>query len=171
MSQRIELRHQNANPLSRSEGIKTAAPPASLSSAMAKQACSKKNLTLGPRFSFRAVYKLKVRSLFDRETDRETAEKRSRPRQKSPHGHHNEMENTSVSEVVLERLASLGLAQIPPGALAILAQKLEGHLRRIASKTITPRATARAVLASAQPSAAATESTTGGRATEPTPNP
>lgn len=81
------------------------------------------------------------------------------------------MENLSVSHIVRERLAALDLAQIPPRALAILAQKLEGHLRRIAAKTITPRAAARAVLASAQVQAAPTESTAGGRATEPAPNP
>ncbi len=81
------------------------------------------------------------------------------------------MEHPSVSYIVRERLTALGLAQIPPRALAILAQKLEEHLRRIAAKTITPRAAARALLASAQVKAAPTGSINGGRATEPAPNP
>lgn len=81
------------------------------------------------------------------------------------------MERASVSHIVRDRLAVLGLAQIPPGALAILIQKLEGQVRNFAAKTITPRAAARAVLASAQVKAAPAGSLKGGRATEPAPIP
>ena len=113
--------------------------------------------------------------LFDAKTDAaldgESAKKAPGTRQKSAHGHCTGMENASVSHIVRERLTALGLAQIPPGALAILIRKLEGQVRNFAAKTITPRAAARAVLASAQVQAAPTESTAGGRATEPAPNP
>lgn len=103
--------------------------------------------------------------------DGKTEKKGGSPRQNPPHGHHNGMENSSISHIVRERLAALNLAQIPPRALAILSRKLEGHLRRIAEKTITPRATARAVLASAQTHETAIGSDFGREATEPTPNP
>jgi hypothetical protein len=75
-------------------------------------------------------------------------------RQKTPHGHYRGMENASVSQIVRERLAALSLNQIPPRAIAILSQKLEGQLRNFAAKSITPRAVARAVLSSAQSKAA-----------------
>jgi hypothetical protein len=77
------------------------------------------------------------------------------------------MESSSISHIVRERLAALNLTQIPPRALAILSRKLEGQLRRIAEKTITPRATARAVLASAQTHEPAINSKLEQRATEP----
>jgi hypothetical protein len=67
------------------------------------------------------------------------------------------MEHSSVSHIVRERLAVLDLAQIPPGALAILIRKLEGQLRKFAEKSITPRAVARAVLSSAQVRASKSE--------------
>jgi hypothetical protein len=78
-------------------------------------------------------------------------------RQKPPHGHYSGMEHSSVSHIVRERLAALGLAQIPPGALEILSRKLAGHLRNLAAKSITPRAVARAVLFSAQSNTAKTD--------------
>lgn len=113
--------------------------------------------------------------LFDSKTDAardgEPVKKAPGTRQKSAHGHCSEMENASISHIVRERLTALGLAQIPPGALAILIRKLEGQVRNFAAKTITPRAAARAVLASAQVKAVPTGSINGGTATEPTPNP
>jgi len=103
-----------------------------------------------------------VRDLFHAKTDAaldgETAKKAPGTRQKSAHGHSSGMDNASVSQIVRERLAALGLAQIPPGALAILTRKLEGQLRNFAAKSITPRAVARAVLSSAQARASTTES-------------
>ncbi len=102
-----------------------------------------------------------MRDLFDSKTDAaldsEPAKKASGTRQKSAHGHSSGMDNTSVSHIVRERLAALGLAPIPPGALEILSRKLAGQLRNLAAKSITPRAVARAVLFSAQSNTAKTD--------------
>ncbi len=103
--------------------------------------------------------------------DGKSEKKAGSPRQNPSHRHHSRMENASVPQIVRERLAALNLNQIPPRALAILSRKLEGHLRRIAEKTITPRATARAVLAAAHAQETAIERNFGGGSTEPTANP
>lgn len=59
------------------------------------------------------------------------------------------MEHVSIPLIVRERLAALGLAQLPPAALAILADKLTAQVRTLAGRTISARAVARAVLAAA----------------------
>jgi hypothetical protein len=68
------------------------------------------------------------------------------------------MQDASISQIVREQLAALTLDKIPPLAVAILSQKLESQLRKFATKSITPRAVARAVLSSAQPKPSTTES-------------
>jgi len=55
----------------------------------------------------------------------------------------------SILRITRERLTTLGLAQIPPAAVEILTAKLAAQLRIQASKVITPRAVARAILAAA----------------------
>lgn len=57
----------------------------------------------------------------------------------------------SITKIVRERLATLGLSQIPTGALALLAQKLSLHTQNQALRSITPRAVARAILATTSP--------------------
>ena len=56
------------------------------------------------------------------------------------------MEN-SILRIVRERLTSLGLAQLPPSAVAFLAEKLASQAEAQALRSITPRSVARAILA------------------------
>ena len=53
----------------------------------------------------------------------------------------------SILKIVRERLTALGLAQIPPSAVSVLASKLAHQAREQAVRSITPRAVARAILA------------------------
>lgn len=59
------------------------------------------------------------------------------------------MEKSSVIHFVRERLDQLGLAQLPLGAVHLLAEKLAHQIRLQAVRSITPRAVARAILSSA----------------------
>jgi len=59
------------------------------------------------------------------------------------------MEQITIPRIVRERLAALGLSQLPPAAVTHLVAKLAAQVRTQAARSITPRAVARAVLASA----------------------